>query len=349
MARLRHTNLLALGVVFTLPTCASAPPRALTPPGGSDGAPPKSGAWAPAAKLPEVISEASGASDGANLYVNTFTGNTYRFDGQTWTKIASNAEKVDHSGLAVVNGKLYAFGGLSAWGGKFPSSAKTWVLDLSNAAAGWVDTHLDLPSPRGAFATTLSGTRVYLAGGIGGGSAQSDARDLSEVISADLGSANPAWTSFPPLSAARDHLTAQVMNGKLYVIGGRSAGAPLPLDPQQFSVNATVDVYDLTANKKLANAADLPNPRGGLASGVLNGRIIVLGGEGAVSGATNGNVFDLTQAYDPATGAWASLPNMITARHGIAAGVVNGVLEAAGGGTQMAKSSTDVVEGYSEP
>ncbi len=62
----------------------------------------------------------------------------------------------------------------------------------------------------------------------------------------------------------------------------------------------------------------MPTPRSGIAAAVLNGKILVFGGE-----ATDGT-FDEAEAYDPQTDSWSSLAPLPTARHGLGAVVVGG-------------------------
>ena len=76
-----------------------------------------------------------------------------------------------------------------------------------------------------------------------------------------------------------------------------------------------------------------PTERGGYASAVLGGEILVIG-EG-------GGTHDEVEAYNPATNSWRTLSPMPTARHGIQAAVCgNGVYIAAGGVKQGLGPST---------
>jgi N-acetylneuraminic acid mutarotase len=68
--------------------------------------------------------------------------------------------------------------------------------------------------------------------------------------------------------------------------------------------------------------------RAGTGCGVVGGRLVVVGGEGA---ATATGVFSEVEAYDPASDSWESLTPMPTPRHGMAAAVWDGALHVPGG------------------
>jgi len=70
----------------------------------------------------------------------------------------------------------------------------------------------------------------------------------------------------------------------------------------------------------------MPTPRSGIAAGVMNGKLYVVGGFSA--GSTTGAELE---AYDPISDSWSTLSLMPTPRGDLAAGVVNDKLYTAGG------------------
>jgi hypothetical protein len=70
-----------------------------------------------------------------------------------------------------------------------------------------------------------------------------------------------------PIPTARYHLTSAVVNGKLYVIGGRS-------NDMSFNVDAN-EVYDPASNKWTLQDP-MPSKKGGLASAVGNVYMLLL-------------------------------------------------------------------------
>ena len=76
----------------------------------------------------------------------------------------------------------------------------------------------------------------------------------------------------------------------------------------------------------------MPTARGGIASGVLEGKIVVLGGEGNDDDPSG--VFAQVELYDPATDEWTALPDMAVPRHGMTAAVDGDGLAVPGGATR---------------
>jgi N-acetylneuraminic acid mutarotase len=133
----------------------------------------------------------------------------------------------------------------------------------------------------------------------------------------------------------RDHLAVSVVEGKVYVTGGRLG---------TFARNlAANEKYDLGTDS-WSKVAPLPTPRSGIASAVVDGRIYVFGGE-AVEG-----TFEANERYDPGTDTWKGAPPLPTARHGLSAVALdNRIYVLAGGptpgGSQSALNEVFIVLG----
>ena len=80
--------------------------------------------------------------------------------------------------------------------------------------------------------------------------------------------------------------------------------------------------------------APIPTARGGIAAAVLNGRIVVVGGEG--NAADPNGVFSQVEAFDPATNRWSILTPLPVGRHGTGAAAVGDVLYLPGGADHQA-------------
>ena len=107
-----------------------------------------------------------------------------------------------------------------------------------------------------------------------------------------------------------------MINGKLYVAGGRNAAG---------TAVATLHVYNPATNT-WSTKAPMPSARFRAAGQVINGRLYVVGGNDAA-----GVVLATTLAYDPATNQWSTKAAMPTARTRLGAAVVNNQLYAVGG------------------
>jgi N-acetylneuraminic acid mutarotase len=86
----------------------------------------------------------------------------------------------------------------------------------------------------------------------------------------------------------------------------------------------TVTSYDPKTDK-WTEKTDMPTPRWGLSTCVVNNKIYAIGGN-------KGNAaLSAVEIYDPATDKWAKETDMPTARYDLSASVVNGKIYAIGG------------------
>ena len=82
----------------------------------------------------------------------------------------------------------------------------------------------------------------------------------------------------------------------------------------------------------------MPTARSGIAAAVLDGRIVVVGGEGP------SGTFGEVESYDPETNGWSSLARMPKARHGLGAVAVDRRIYVIAGGPTPGGSASSVVE-----
>src|SRR6266545_872067 len=239
------------------------------------------GIWERRALFPIRATEVSSAALNGRIYSLcgiTATGNAeglYVYDpaADSWSHAASLpiSGGADHCNVAAANGKLYLLGAIRI-GSSF-IEGNTYEYDPSLDRWRMV---ARMGTPRGASAVTAIGSRIYVAGGL----AQSGSVSDFEVFD----TATLSWSRLPAMPTARDHLTAQSVNGKVYAIAGRASG--------DLAVN---EEFDPVTTQWRARAP-IARARGGLASGVLAGRLIVFGGEGS-SGTPQGTFRD-NDAYD---------------------------------------------------
>ncbi len=134
-----------------------------------------------------------------------------------------------------------------------------------------------------------------------------------------------AWSEKTPMPTARGSLTAAVVNGRIYAIGGYS-------EAEYTAVN---EEYDPATNT-WAIKAPMPTARSSLAAAGVNGKIYAIGGyEGF------GSHLDKNEEYDPVTNTWAIKAPMPTARSFLAAAVVSNKIYAIGGYVQPSYLSTN--------
>ena len=128
--------------------------------------------------------------------------------------------------------------------------------------------------------------------------------------------ATDKWESRKPMAVPRNHAFAAAVNGKIYVIGGRTGHG--------FIMAATntdvVEEYDPANDMWSAPKERMPTPRSGGGCGTDGRRIYVAGGE--VTTKQLVGAFRGIEAYEPATNSWTTLPSMPMPRHGVAGAVI---------------------------
>ncbi len=161
---------------------------------------------------------------------------------------------------AVVNGKIYVIGGyMMNTVEEYDPIANTWATKAS------------MPTAREGLTSAVVNGKIYAIGG-GQRDINNNIIELATVEVYD--SVLDTWLPKAPMPTARDGLTSQVVNGKIYAIGGFN-GTPLSM----------TEVYDPVANTWSSISANysMPTPRNQFASEVVNGIIYSIGGYGTTS------------------------------------------------------------------
>ncbi|KAM7206476.1 hypothetical protein V8F20_002825 [Naviculisporaceae sp. PSN 640] len=272
---------------------------------------------------------------------------------------------LNHVNAAYVDGKVYVLSGLAVdTDGSWRGTDRSWVLDLQpniphgkmhrlskeykkNARAGWKELPR-LPTglvPRGSAAVGIHKGKIYLAGGMtvlqpweGG---QQDS--VSSVLVFDT--KKDKWVSdrqnqVPDLPEPRDHMGTAVIDGTMYVVGGRDHG--------QLNVRNTVFALDISNERAVRKGwvirkGKVPTPRGGLAAASIGERIYTFGGEGNLEEGSSG-VFNQTEVYNVRTDTWEGLGPMKLPRHGTSAVAVDGKVYIPGGGVQIGAGPVGTVD-----
>jgi N-acetylneuraminic acid mutarotase len=138
------------------------------------------------------------------------------------------------------------------------------------------------------------------------------------------------WTQKADMPTPRWMLSASVVHGKIYAIGGRTSEP----DNVRFS---TVEEYDPTTDTWIRKA-DMPTARDNFATSVVSGRIYAIGG-------TRGG-WSTAEEYDPSTDTWTRKADMPTPRRSLATCTVDGKIYAIGGSPQGNLSGLKTVEEY---
>lgn len=263
--------------------------------------------------------------------------------GDTWVEKTQMPTARGYLGVAVVNGKIYAIGGSGPTGTneEYDPATDTWTTKAS------------MPDPQESFsergcAIVACQGKIYCIGGWSTG-----VSGANKVYDPTIDS----WQTKVSMPTARYGLQAQVVDDKIYLIGGRRyLGYTLGSE----NLNVT-EIYNPATNT-WSTGSSMPNLEG-YVSAVVDGKICVIGqttqiynpktdswsvgaappkkiGSSAAAAATTGTmapkriyVYDgsILQIYDPQTNNWTNGTAPPTSREGIGIGVVDDKLYFIGG------------------
>ena len=212
-------------------------------------------------------------------------------------------------GVAVVNGKIYAIGGLN-------NDTNLAVNEEYDPATDTWKTKEPMPTARSGFAVAAFQSKIYVIGGTTGTRDASGFTGKTEVYDP----ATDSWETKTSMPTPRADLCANVVNGKIYLIGGKEYWE----GSLNHELNVT-EVYDPTADT-WTTAASMPIPTFGYASTVVDDKIYVMGGarqfsENWVSLDNIGS----NQVYDVQNGTWSNGVDLPTATSYAAAAATLGV------------------------
>ena len=283
-------------------------------------------------------------------------------------------------GSATLDGKLYLVGGKTA----STHLSSLYIYDPNDPIDSGDDEWSVGPNLLGPGvenpAVTASDGKLYTFGG--------STAPFSGAVSnaAVFDPTSSTWTSLAAMPTARGGATAQILNDKIYVIGGMGTnGASLD----------TVEVYDPSTNQ-WSTGVSMQTPRDNLGAAVVDDLLYVFGGRtrnadgsvvndtldsleifdpltgewefgksmptgrrafsvGTLNGriqaiggekAPGGAAFNQHEEYNPLTDSWRTLPSIVTPRHGAAVGTIDDVIYIAGGGPTAGSAFTDAVEAF---
>jgi N-acetylneuraminic acid mutarotase len=296
------------------------------------------GHWEARAPMPSNRSEVAVAELGGKIYVmggfkfyGLVTSRAVEvYDPQTnrWEEKAPLPAGRHHAAEAVVGGRLYLIGGYKRFldwetlrTRKHQPTNQVWEYDPGQNR--WRE-RAPMPTARGALAIGVIDGKIYAVGGgnaVGRGSWGHGVNSFERYDPV-----TDTWQALPPMPTPRHHLTAAVLDGRLYAIGGRQAGLR-----SSMGVN---EMYDPNTQKWITRAP-MPSKRSGIAAAVLGRRIYVFGGEGKGEDYV---AFDAAESYTPDTDQWTRHNPMSTARHGLGAAVFGGRIFVIAGGPQSASA-----------
>ena len=226
-----------------------------------------------------------------------------------WAQRAPLLEANSEIAVAELDGRMYVVGG-------YPSTRRTanTVQVYDPARDAW-EHGPPLPLPlHHAVAAGVGGT-LYVIGGEFSptGTATQDVF-VNTVFALDP--ATGEWSQRAPMPTARSAMAVSLLDGKIYVAGGR------PPRGHDFAV------YDPGADAWTV-LPDLPTQRNHLAAGAIGGRLYVAGGR--FGGGVGSEMTAALEVFDPGTGAWTAAAPLPRPRAGVNGIAVGGCLYVVGG------------------
>lgn len=315
--------------------------------------------WLKLAPFPDPCPELIGAAANGKVYVfggllgTSVKGLVYEYDpaANKWTRKKQMPIPAHHVAAVDYHGKIYLFGG-----GAQPDPAEGNWVPLNNsweydpAADSW-KALAPMPTARGSALAAVVRGKIYVIGGASvhpGAKIVSLAPALPHRSLATNEMYDPAtnkWESRSPMPTARNHASIGMVNGKIYILGGRVGSVFV-----NASATDVVEEYDPSTDSWGIAKARMPTARSGTAYGTYGGKIYVAGGE-YLNSQVVGAFRDL-EAYDSVANAWTMLPPLPLPRNAPAGAVlgnrlylISGQMQSASiGGTALASSATDALE-----
>lgn len=251
----------------------------------------------------------------------------YDSEKNVWQELAPMPEARHHITPAIIDNQLFAIGGFNGHFPEWTLKPDMFVYDIEKNS--WTSGS-PLPIAQGEHVTAVVNNRIHVIGGRVPRAGEGGHFD-SYYDSAIHHIYNPdtmEWTRGKEAPTARNSAAAAVIDGLIYVVGGRQN--LVQEDGTQLQHNmGTLEVYDPSTDS-WKTLTPMPEGLGGTAAATVDGKLYVFGGE---QWTPSHEVFDSAWVYDPATDSWKRLPSMLVGRHGLAAAAVDGVLYTFGGCT----------------
>lgn len=297
--------------------------------------------WTTAAPVPQGAEEVYGIAAGGKLYVFGGLalawkpiGMVMEYDPGTnqWTRKRDMPAYHHHFALAESGGRIYMFGGFT-----LPEKGKPTWLPVNNAweydpqADAW-KALAPLPAARGSANALVVNGRIHVIGGatLPAGVKEEwlhPSRNVSVGTHEVYDPAANAWSKRADMPTPRNHAAAGVIDGRIYVAGGRAGSVFIP---NALNVDL-VEEYN-PATDQWVLRAPMPTARSATAWGVHGGRLYVAGGE--IRHRDFWATYTTVESYDPKSNSWNRLPPMPMPRHGLAGGILGNSFHLVSGSVQ---------------
>ena len=247
----------------------------------------------------------------ASMFLVAFQSPVVGAAENSWTTKAAMPTARGGLGVAVVNGKIYAIGGLN-------DKTHLAVNEEYNPVTDVWTTKTSMPTSRSGFGIAVYQNKIYCIGGTTG-----DSDNFVSGITGAVEVYDPAtdkWETKTPMPTPRADLCTDAVNGKIYCIGGKKYWGT---DPFYQELNTT-EVYDPASNV-WTTKSPMPIPVLGAASAVLDGKIYIIGGSRHFQMGWDLSTIVSNQVYYPEEDSWSTRTGLPTAESYATAEATSGV------------------------
>jgi hypothetical protein len=282
-------------------------PRTPPPPDGPQ-------RWRLEERAPGGPAEGSAAAVGRMIY--TFNGSgpfhlrtVYAFDTENgeWTAPTRTPVGLNHHWAVAYRGDIYLAGGLLD--GENPT-ARVWRYDPE------ANRFSELPpmrQARGGTGAAVIGDKLYVVGGSANAFPKGFVESYQTLEVYDFNTGR--WEVGPEMPSGRHHVASAVLDGKLYVLGGRNE-TDLTLD--------TFERYD-PATEEWEELPPMPLAQSSAAMVAAGGKLVAFGGEDETDwDEGKGWVTGSAWAFDPDANRWQRLPELNVERRAHGGAVTRG-------------------------
>ena len=239
----------------------------------------------------------------------TLAAATTSANGAWTTRADIPTARWEHS-TCVVDGNIYAIGGAG------PIYQALSTVEMYDPETDIWTEKSEMPTARQGLTTSVVDGKIYAIGGVDSASQGYSQLEIFTTVE-EYDPETDTWTTKSPMPTARAWHSANVVDGKILIIGGEWEAKPGVATNHVL----VVEVYD-PATDTWSQKGDMPKHRAGGSSSVVDGKIYLFGGHGGA---------ERVDEYDPVTDSWTAKSEMPTARNALSTSVLNGKIYLIGG------------------
>lgn len=230
-----------------------------------------------------------------------------------WVQKGTIPIEMHHTQAVCYEGIIYIVNGMTD---SYPNEVPLehiQMYDPSNDT--WAEgPEIPLERRRGSSGTVVYNGRIYTVGGIQHGHTSGHVAWFDQ-----FDPVTGVWVELLDAPRTRDHVSAVVVEDKLYLAGGRRSDSATDVFANTVG---EVDVYDFVSGVWSTLANDLPSRRAGASVVALVDELLVIGGESDAQV----EAFDKVEAMNLTHNSWRELSPMNLGRHGTGTILHNGLV-----------------------